>query len=410
MRNFPAQTGPGGEPVSDSASLTSSNANDIIQEEQNAITDSGQTLIPIANPADNTQLSEAISRNAAVATFYADSGAADAYVLSALGSFKAPSVYLDGQIIRWIAGNANTGPSTVIAAGVGVKDLTAEGGAALSGGEIDTVSENVARYSLSNDRFELTRSGVTSVVDLPKNYLTGMILSNGTDAAHDIDITVGETRDTVDTLDMVLSSILTKQIDVDWAIGTNAGGFPSGLTLTADTWYSVFIVDETGGAIDAGFDTSLTAANLLADTGGSAYRRIGSVLTDGSANIIAFTQIGDRFRWVTRPEDFNNTAPGTAAVTVTLSTPDGIVTIADIGHELTDTAAVLTLISALTETDTNPTVYETNSVSNTASEGNVSLEVPTNTSSAIRFRSSLGSGLVNNKIHTAGWLDSRGKD
>jgi len=102
MRDFPAQTGPVGEPVSDQSSLTSSNANDVIQETQNSITDSGQTLIGLASTADNTQLSQALSRNAAVATFYADSGAADAYVLSTLGSFKAPSVYLDGQEINFL--------------------------------------------------------------------------------------------------------------------------------------------------------------------------------------------------------------------------------------------------------------------------------------------------------------------
>ncbi len=175
MRNFPAQVGPGGEPVSDSASWTSSNANDALQEEQNTITDSGQVLIPIVNPANNTQLSQAIARNAAVATFYADSGAANVYVLSTLGSFKAPTVYLDGQILRWIADNANTTASTINANGVGVVDLVAEGGAALSGGEIDTTKENQARHNLSSGKFELVRfaTAFSSEVVQVKNFQTG---------------------------------------------------------------------------------------------------------------------------------------------------------------------------------------------------------------------------------------------
>lgn len=158
MRDFPLQVGPGGEPVSDSSSWTSSNANDTFQETQNTITDTGQTLIGLASPPDNSQLSQAISRNAAAATFYADSGTANVYVLSALGSFKSPTVYLDGQIVRWIAINANTGASTINVSGVGVKSLTAEGGAAVSSGDIDTVTENQARFNMADDRFELVRS------------------------------------------------------------------------------------------------------------------------------------------------------------------------------------------------------------------------------------------------------------
>lgn len=173
MRNFPAQVGPGGEPVSDSGSFTSSNANDVIQEEQNTITDSGQTLIPIANPADNTQLSEAVSRNAAAATFYVDSGAANVYVLTALGSFKAPSAYLDGQVVRWVADNANTTASTINSGAVGVKDLTFEDGTALAGGEVSTVNTNVARYDLANDRFILDVSIKSdTTANLTKGYTT----------------------------------------------------------------------------------------------------------------------------------------------------------------------------------------------------------------------------------------------
>ena len=165
MRDFPTQIGPGGEPVSDSLSWTSSNANDALQEAQNTITDTGQTLISIAAAADNSQLSQAIARNAAAATFYADSGTADTYVLSTLGSFKSPTAYLDGQIVRWIASNANTGASTINVSGVGVKSLTAEGGAALSSDAIDTVAENQARFNMSNDRFELVRGGGIGAVD-----------------------------------------------------------------------------------------------------------------------------------------------------------------------------------------------------------------------------------------------------
>ena len=160
MRNFPAQVGPGGEPVSDQASLTSSNANDIIQEEQNAIASSGQTLIPIGDPADNTQLSQAMSRYASGGIFGVDSGAADAYVISATGSFTPPDAYFDGMIINFRAGNDNTTASTVNAFGIGVVDLVQENGSALSANFITTLVDTTARYDLaSGDFFVVSAAG-----------------------------------------------------------------------------------------------------------------------------------------------------------------------------------------------------------------------------------------------------------
>ena len=73
---------------------------------------------------------------------------------------------------------------------------------------------------------------------------------------------------------------ITKQIDVTpWVAGTNAGGFPSLLTLTADTWYHLFIIkNPSSGVVDAGFDSNLSATNLLNDaTGFTRFRRVGSV-------------------------------------------------------------------------------------------------------------------------------------
>ena len=173
MRDFPTQVGPAGEPVSDSASFTSSNANDVIKEVQGSITSSGQTLIPVIDPANNTQLSEAIALyGAGGASYGVDSGAANAYVITITGSFQPPSAYFDGMIIAFKAANANTIASTVNAFAIGVKDLTLEGGAALGPGVIDTVIENQARYNLSDDRFEILRAAGVGQID---NFSSGLI-------------------------------------------------------------------------------------------------------------------------------------------------------------------------------------------------------------------------------------------
>ena len=119
------------------------------------------------------------------------------------------------------------------------------------------------------------------------NMVRGLTLSADTDTEHDITIDTGSTRAAADDGLITLGAPLTKQIDAAWAAGSAAGGFPTGIALASDTWYRVFVIkNTTSGAVDGGFDTSATAANLLADaTDYTQYRMVGWVLTDSSSNI-----------------------------------------------------------------------------------------------------------------------------
>ena len=164
------------------------------------------------------------------------------------------------------------------------------------------------------------RSRVLGTVD---GHFDGLVLRNDTDADHDIEIGIGSCADSANALIMRRTAVLTKQIDAAWAAGDDAGGFPTGLTLSNSTWYHVFLIQKTAdGTIDAGFDTSTSAANLLADaTGYSAYQCVGSVLTDGSANIVAFNQVGRHVFWKDPPLDVNVADLGTTAVLYALSVP-----------------------------------------------------------------------------------------
>ena len=75
----------------------------------NAVTSSGQT----PSTGNLNQLGIAMAINAAGADFYSDSGAADAYVLTAIGTLRSPHAYFDGMRVRFRPDNANTGASTV---------------------------------------------------------------------------------------------------------------------------------------------------------------------------------------------------------------------------------------------------------------------------------------------------------
>ena len=155
----------------------------------------------------------------------------------------------------------------------------------------------------------------------PRGFIWGFEMSNGTDSSHDIDISEGQATDSSGSVDIATTATLTKQIDAAWSAGDDAGGFPSGITLSNNTWYHVFVITN-GSTVDAGFDTSTSAANLLSDASGyTAYRRIGSVLTNGSANIVQFIQIQDRFMWANPPLDNAGSFTANTRTNVTLSVP-----------------------------------------------------------------------------------------
>ncbi|OQX94364.1 MAG: hypothetical protein B6I23_01390 [Rickettsiaceae bacterium 4572_127] len=153
--------------------------------------------------------------------------------------------------------------------------------------EFATISETITG---TNTTLATTPAGVKSLIALPTMFIQGLILENDTDAEHDIKINVGKTRSADDTTDISLASVITRQIDASWTAGNNAGGMPSPLTVSANMTYHLFVIMKLDGTIDVGFDTSLTATNLLSDaTDFVKYRRIGSVITDASANIVGFT-------------------------------------------------------------------------------------------------------------------------
>jgi hypothetical protein len=110
---------------------------------QNVILALGQGLVS----GDLNQLGKAIAGYVANGDFYTDNGAADAYVLTAVGGKQAPPAYTDGMRIRFTAANVNTGASTVNVAGLGVKNLKALGGVDLGAGDVQTGNTLVAYYN-----------------------------------------------------------------------------------------------------------------------------------------------------------------------------------------------------------------------------------------------------------------------
>jgi len=270
---------------------------------------------------------------------------------------------------------------------------------------------------------------------LPRSYLAGLGLSNNSgDAEKDLDIAVGECR--ASSTDISLSSALTKQLDATWSAGDDAGGMAGNLTVAANTWYHVHAI-TVGGSDDVGFDTSPIAANLVSEDSATAYRRLGSILTDGSSDIRAFHQRGDKFLYdqpILTHTSINIGA--TARTTVGLDTPVSVSVEAIYNHlqfgyiteahyaarplSMTDVSVVDNGIQTAPTSAAMGTLgdYGTGYIEfgdNARLRDFVwQMVCETNLNSQIGIRTQVTGGSADgapeNAIQTTGWYDSRGKD
>ena len=240
--------------------------------------------------------------------------------------------------------------------------------------------------------------------------IVGLELSNsGGDPLKDIDIAPGRCSDSSATYHLVLGATLTKQLDAAWAEGTNLGGLFSG-AIAATTWYHVFLIrKDSDGTIDAGFDTDPGAANI--PVGWTAYRRLGSILTDGTPDIVPFHQYGDRFIWDTTPNDVS-TALSTANRTAFIVTcPPNVLGLFQ--GNLSTAASIETVYAVMSSSDqvdvaaasTNATILASTSAAVGLTMG-APFECRVDGSSQINSR---GSAARQYRVNTIGWIDTRGK-
>lgn len=244
--------------------------------------------------------------------------------------------------------------------------------------------------------------GVVSIVDPPGE------LANGTDAAHEIDITGGTWRAEDKPANIILPATT---IDIENA---GNGGRLDSETLDASTWYHVLSGRNTSdSAFVAGFKKTIAKP---ADW--DFYRRLGSVLTDGSSNIVAFEQKGDLFLWNVPVNDYSVTTPGTAGQLRGLTVPPAS------GIEAKHTSSLFAntsaaprihvLITHPAQADTVPTAnvktfsIQQNTITNT--EGSIHSFFRTNASGQIRVRLSASNAGITTTGTTHGWRDQRGRN
>ena len=193
----------------------------------------------------------------------------------------------------------------------------------------------------------------------------------------------------------VLSSALTKDGTAVWSAGNNNGGRFAGTIAANQTWHVFIIRNTTTGAVDAGFDLSVSGANIPS---GWVGRIIGSVMTDASNNIRNFVQTGDRFEWTAAVQDFNNAnTTTTTSNLITLTVPTGLNVIAF--GRLAASGAVGNILGGFPGVDAD-TLFA-------ALAGVWSLTgIQTNTSAQIRFYASAAN--ITGVFWTRGFIHPRG--
>lgn len=256
----------------------------------NAVTSSGQT----PSTGNLNQLGIAMAINAAGADFYSDSGAADAYVLTAIGTLRSPHAYFDGMRVRFRPDNANTGASTVNVATLGVKSIKrSDGTTATSAGDIVANADTELRYDLANGVFVIVkvRSATESLEGLALLPTSIVITNNTTDANNDIDFTGGVFQFSDGSGQAVAASRI-KRLDASWVAGTNQGGLDTG-TKANSTWYYCYaIYNPTTSVVDFLFSASPTSPTLPSGFTKSFRIKGAFVKTNSSGNIIPFYHLG----------------------------------------------------------------------------------------------------------------------
>ena len=142
--------------------LTAAEFNQIPDELEKVITDSGQA----PSAADVEQVTKAIYRLASEASWYTDSGVANAYVLTSAGGVTNLPGNFDGKLLRFTPNNTNTGPSTVNPNGDGVTPLTDIAGNALIGGEMQANQESIATFISATGNYRLLTAASTTALEV----------------------------------------------------------------------------------------------------------------------------------------------------------------------------------------------------------------------------------------------------
>lgn len=347
-------------------------------------------------------------------TFGTNTGTANAIVVS---PSITPIALADGMRAQWRSTLTNTGATTLNYGGLGtvdVKKWSLAGPVALGGGEIVVGNLNAATYVSAVAAWVLDSPNGASL--WPTGTINGLTLSRSSATAFGVAAGLATSEQAGTQQDLTLTSAITKTLSA-FVAGTGNGGLDTG-AVAATTWYHVHLIrNDVSGSVDALYSLSPTAPTMPA--GFTPRRRIGSILTNGASQIVAFSQLGDEFLWDAAVIDADATNPGTAAVTRLLTVPTGVKVLAMVSiGGYTGTNGFTIVASSLDVSDQAAQVtgtaglvgFPSNAAVINGAQWDFSTHlIRTNTSGQIRTRLSASGAADHIGIVTRGWIDVRGK-
>ncbi|WP_319798336.1 hypothetical protein [Nitrobacter sp.] len=237
-------------------------------------------------------------------------------------------------------------------------------------------------------------------------YIFGLTLSNNSGTPNTkVDVSAGKCADATGVLMMSLAAG-TIDFTTNGANGLDTG------SLANNTTYHVFAIGKSDGTTAYYASTSLTPT---LPTGYTLKRRLGSVLTDGSAHIMAFVQTGDFFERRAAPIiDVNGGTLNSTNTQVALSVPSGLNVEADIDFVYSGGGNGIIKIhpgtdAAVTSLSTGTTGWNMSAVSGVSGNGVAGrFRLRTDTSARIRLVTAFNMNPY--YIYTNGWIDRRDRD
>lgn len=289
----------------------------------------------------------------------------------------------------------------------------------------DSTSQWLELFRKDNNNTFITLNATTAnitTLNVNNNIGVGLfgdyirIANSSFDLSHDISTSSGVFYFDDGTGKAYLATI-RKRIDASWAAGTGNGGLDTGSVAANETYHVFAIYNPT---------TKVSDMYFTADSGGtsglpSGYTkkcRLGSIKTDGSANIVQFYQVGKRtFLLKDQVLDWDENPFSGGSQLKQLSIPSGEAA-TSIGALLeftsTDTDNVSETVYGLVSSplvDDNAASASNNNWFYSHLGGNYrnnssgnGLEIVTDDSARVRIRFS-GSGSSNYRIVTRGWVD-----
>lgn len=252
--------------------------------------------------------------------------------VDAITATYVPAITLtDLTLVAFVSTGKNTVTNPTFAPnGLTAHTITKNGGLPLVAGDIGPAGYvGLLEYNLANTRWELLNPVNPLVLPYAARVLSGCGTTlNATTPTLKIDIAAGYCCD--NNGKPYNNAGLTKTLNVAWAQGTGGGLAGVSPTVSASTWYYIWMIVNAAGVTDYIIDkASVGNANTNMPSGWTKVCLVWAILTDASSLIKSYTQVEDDCFWTTAVTDFNSTPPAIGTLT-TISTPIGLSVIANL--------------------------------------------------------------------------------